>query len=103
MCYHKSVAATYQDLSAHYSAAFQSLTEDMEPIRTRFSILMSKKEYTKEETQELTWLQKTLNSFTDTGIKRYHENGFDFLPMPIITSGTPDQFKLFRWGLIPFF
>jgi putative SOS response-associated peptidase YedK len=104
MCYHKSFKATYEKLEKHYSASFQSITADLEPLRERFNTLMlSTVEHNKEVTQELTWLQKTLRSFTDTEFQRYHENGFDFLGSPIITAGEPEQFKLFRWGLIPFY
>ncbi len=31
----------------------------------------------------------------------YHENGFNHLPRPVITSGEPDRFSLYSWGLIP--
>jgi putative SOS response-associated peptidase YedK len=33
---------------------------------------------------------------------RYHENGFDFLPTPLLTTGKPDDLRLFNWGLIPY-
>jgi putative SOS response-associated peptidase YedK len=33
---------------------------------------------------------------------RYHENGFDFLATPIVTTGKPTDLQLFHWGLIPF-
>ncbi len=33
---------------------------------------------------------------------RFHENGFDFLPGPVITSGKPAEIQMFNWGLIPF-
>jgi putative SOS response-associated peptidase YedK len=91
----------------HYSASFASITSDLELVKERFDIMMSRDAkldpYSKEETQELTWLQKTLNSFTDNEFRRFHENGFDFLPTPIITAGAPEEFKFFRWGLIPFY
>ena len=32
---------------------------------------------------------------------RYHENGFDFFPGPVITRDTPRAIKMFHWGLIP--
>lgn len=48
-------------------------------------------------------MQKTIRSFSDDGFTRYHENGFDFLPTPVITAGQPENFKLFRWGLIPYY
>jgi putative SOS response-associated peptidase YedK len=88
---------------AYYSASFNSINEELTLIKERYSDLTATNAGTKEEVQELTWLQKTLSSFTETEFKRYHENGFDYLPTPIITAGNPDEFKLFRWGLIPFY
>jgi putative SOS response-associated peptidase YedK len=35
-------------------------------------------------------------------IRRYHENGFDFLPTPVVTAGKPDLLQDFNWGLIPY-
>jgi putative SOS response-associated peptidase YedK len=35
-------------------------------------------------------------------IRRFHENGFDFLSTPIVTSGKPELLQDFYWGLIPF-
>lgn len=32
---------------------------------------------------------------------RFYENGFDFLPGPIITAEQPNKIQLFDWGLIP--
>lgn len=107
MCYHKSLVVQYNKLLEHYSASFDSITEELVLIKERFSILMARDEklnpYSKEEIKELKDLQKIINSFTDTHYKRYHENGFDFHPSPIITVGEPDQFKFFRWGLIPYY
>jgi len=132
MCFHKSEVEKLNDLMAHYAASFQSITEDLEPIRERFHILMQKDDtlksigvthtevlnnqliqysqkdalpasLTKPELSELKWCLKTLSAFEKEGIYRYHENGFDYLPTPIITAGEPDKFKLFRWGLIPFY
>jgi hypothetical protein len=62
MCYHKSLVQKYNDLMSHYSASFESITEDLEPIKERFSIMMSldAASLSKEETKELTWLQKTI-------------------------------------------
>jgi putative SOS response-associated peptidase YedK len=34
-------------------------------------------------------------------IPTYYENGFDFSPGLVITAGRPQEFQLFRWGLIP--
>jgi putative SOS response-associated peptidase YedK len=106
MCYHKSLFAENDDLMAHYAASFESITEELEIIRERFSILMSKDTkagaFTKEETEELKWCDRALKSFTSTGYQRFHENGYDYLPAPVVTAGAPGVFKLFRWGLIPF-
>jgi putative SOS response-associated peptidase YedK len=33
---------------------------------------------------------------------RFHENGFDYLATPVLTTGKPDDLQLFNWGLIPF-
>lgn len=33
--------------------------------------------------------------------KHYHENGFDFLPGPIVTVSKPSELQMFNWGLIP--
>ncbi len=33
---------------------------------------------------------------------KFHENGFDFQPGPVITAGKPSEIQLFRWGLVPF-
>ena len=35
-------------------------------------------------------------------IRRYHENGFDFLATPIVTTGKPNLLQDFNWGLVPF-
>ena len=33
---------------------------------------------------------------------KFHENGFDFLPGPVITAGKPSEIQMFHWGLVPF-
>lgn len=33
---------------------------------------------------------------------RFHENGFDFLPGPVVTAGKPGEIQMFHWGLVPF-
>jgi len=105
MCYHKSLVDPYQALMDHYAASFESITEELDIIKERFSLLMSRDEkaypYTDDERAEMVCYQKTLQSFTGKEYRRYHENGFDYLPSPIITAGAPDKLKLFRWGLIP--
>lgn len=132
MCFHKSLAQKQQELLDHYSASFQYITEELEIIRERFIQLARKDEnlnslslnapeeiqnilvaysrkdslpahYNKQELYELKWCLKTLHGFRDDGIYRYHENGFDYLPSPVVTVGEPDKFKLFRWGLIPYY
>jgi putative SOS response-associated peptidase YedK len=132
MCYHKSLAQKQQELLDHYAASFQHITEEHEVIKQKFSNLIAKDEklgslslnspnelhdilvaysqkgslpdhYNKQELAELKWCLKNLVSFRDDGFYRYHENGFDYLSTPIITAGEPDHFKLFNWGLIPFY
>jgi len=132
VCYYKSLAQRESELLAHYAASFQAITDELEPIKERFSILMSKDEklgslslsapneihnlltlfsqkdslpssLTKQELSEMKWCFKSLSSFHDNGLHRYLENGFDYLPTPIITAGDPHNFKLFKWGLIPFY
>ena len=132
MCYHKSEAQKYNELMDHYSASFQSIKEELEYVKERFTILLRKDDrlvslgltnsneinnqlilysqkdalpgvYTKQDLSEMKWCLKTLSSFKEDGFYRYHENGFDYLPTPIITAGDPENFKLFKWGLIPFY
>ncbi len=132
MCFHKSFAKSEQDLLDHYSASFQSIHEDLEVIKEKFTALISKDgqlkaltlgrpnelhelltqysqkdalpaHYTKPELAEMKWQLKMLSAYRDGGLYRYYENGFDYLATPIITAGEPDRFKLFRWGLIPFY
>ncbi|MDH4091651.1 MAG: SOS response-associated peptidase [Cyclobacteriaceae bacterium] len=31
----------------------------------------------------------------------YHENGFDFLPSPVVAAGNPKSFEMMNWGFIP--
>ncbi|HEX8041588.1 MAG TPA: SOS response-associated peptidase [Chryseosolibacter sp.] len=33
---------------------------------------------------------------------KFHENGFDFLPGPVVTAGKPGEIQMFHWGLVPF-
>jgi putative SOS response-associated peptidase YedK len=132
MCYHKSLAKREQELLDHYEASFQYIDEGHEVIQQRFMSLVNKdgnlralslnspqeihnllvsysqkdslpSHYTKNELAELKWCLKTLFGFQDHGIQRFHENGFDYLPTPIITSGEPEHFKLFNWGFVPFY
>ncbi len=132
MCYHKSLVQDEQQLLDHYSASFESIKDDLELVRERFKILMMKDDrlgaiihssseeihnllvaysqkdalpafYNKQELSELKWCLKNLASYDNKGIHRYHENGFDYLSTPILTAGEPDTFKMFRWGLIPFY
>ncbi len=94
-------------LQDYYSASFDTLTTELDHYRDKFHELASRNNestpYTQRETEFLNWSNKLLSGFTATGIRRYHENGFDYLPMPVLTAGAPDKFKLFRWGLIPHF
>lgn len=132
MCFHKSQVQKFNELMDHYSASFHSIKEDLESVKERFAILMRKDDrlgslnltepneinnqlilysqkdalpsyYTKQELSEMKWHLKTLMAFREDGFYRYHENGFDYLPTPIITAGDPENFKMFKWGLIPFY
>lgn len=132
MCYHKSLAVKLDDLQTHYAASFQAVTEDLEIIKEKFEVLARKDgplnalslrdtseintllvaysqknslpaHYTKQELAELKYYLRTLSGYSDNALTRYHENGFDYLPTPILTVGEPDTFKMFRWGLIPFY
>lgn len=132
MCFHKSFAKEEQDLLNHYEASFQSIQEELELVKEQFTTLMQKNDqlaglsltqpdeihrvltafsqkdalpasYTKQELTELKGHLKTLSAYHDHRIDRYHENGFDYLPSPIVTAGEPDKFKMFKWGLIPYF
>jgi putative SOS response-associated peptidase YedK len=116
----------------HYQASFDSVHAELETLNERFSVLMAKDPqlnalpvanttnihellvqysqkdalppwYTRQDLAELKWHFKALSAFRDQGLYRYHENGFDHLPTPIVTAGQPDRFQLFRWGLIPHF
>ena len=100
----------------HYSASFHAIKDDLELVKEQFTALLKKDEklielglgepkalnnqliqysqkdalpsfYTKQELSEMKWCLKTLESFKEDGFSRYHENGFDYLPTPIITTG----------------
>lgn len=132
MCFHKSFAKSEQQQIEHYEASFKSIHTELGLLKERFSMLIEKDGvlrevglshtqtlhkllahysqkdglpacFSKPELAEMKYLFKTLSAFHDQGLYRYHENGFDYLPTPILTAGDPAQFKLFRWGLIPFF
>lgn len=132
MCFHKSLATKMTEQEEHYAASFESITEEIEYIKERFTILLNKDEllsakaitdtdalsaqltaysqkdalpavYSKQELSEMKWCLKALMSFKGDTFERYHENGFDYLPQPIVTAGEPGKFKMFRWGLIPYY
>ncbi len=107
MCFHKTLVQEFASLQDYYSASFDTLTTELDHYRDKFHELTSRNNeptpHTQRETEFLNWSNKLLSGFTATGIRRYHENGFDYLPMPVLTAGAPDKFKLFRWGLIPHF
>jgi putative SOS response-associated peptidase YedK len=132
MCFHKSQAQKLGEMMAHYSASFSAIHEEVEVMKERFQLLMRKdgqlnelglqntddvnklltqysqkdalpESLTKQELSDLKWYFKTLTSFGQDGVFRYHENGFDYLPTPIVTVGDPENFKLFKWGLVPFY
>jgi putative SOS response-associated peptidase YedK len=132
MCFHKSLALRMAEQEEHYAASFESITEEIDYIKERFTILLKKDEllrsrdlteidalntqlvaysqkdalpavYNKHELSEMKWCLKALTSFKGDRFERYHENGFDYLPQPVVTAGEPGKFKMFRWGLIPFY
>jgi putative SOS response-associated peptidase YedK len=41
------------------------------------------------------------DAFAERYSPHYHENGFDFLPSPVISVMEPKEFQLMNWGLIP--
>lgn len=118
---------------AHYQASFESITEEIELIREKFTLMLRKDDalnaigmtnmaelgsqllrynekgslpanLTKQELTQMRWYQRFLSAYRDdTTYERYYENGFDYFPTHIITAGEPDKFKMFHWGLIPFF
>ncbi len=107
MCFHKTLVQEFASLQDYYSASFDTLTTELDHYRDKLHELTSRNNqstpHTQSETEFLNWSNKLLSGLTPTGIRRYHENGFDYLPMPALTAGVPDKFKLFRWGLIPHF
>jgi len=133
MCYYKSEVEKYNELMAHYNASFQSITEEVAFIREKFTIILKKDDalaaigmrnseelglqllkynekhalpahLTKQELTEMRWYQRFLGAYDgDTTYERYYENGFDYFPTHVVTAGEPDQFKMFHWGLVPFY
>ena len=107
MCYHKSLVASYEQLASEYSASFSTIQEELDEYKGSYEELMardeSKEPYSKLEMSEMRAAQKTIQSFKEENYVRYHENGFDFLASPVITTDDLNNFKLMRWGFIPFF
>jgi putative SOS response-associated peptidase YedK len=63
--------------------------------------------YHKSQKQDLNYLADYYSASYAEVMKEvyqpnYHENGFDFLPSPVLTSGKPTELQLFHWGMIPF-
>ncbi len=132
MCNFKSEKQKYDELASHYDASFASITEEVDLIKEKFSIMLKRDDalkaiglenttelgmqmlryneknalpanLTKEELTEMRWYQRFLSAYNkDTEYERYYENGFDYFPTHVLTSGEPDKFKMFRWGLVPF-
>ncbi|MEJ1240882.1 SOS response-associated peptidase [Chryseolinea sp. T2] len=62
--------------------------------------------YHKSQTNSIDYLAEYYSvSYTDLMAElyqtHYHENGFDFLSSPIVTTENQDQLSPFNWGLIP--
>jgi putative SOS response-associated peptidase YedK len=133
MCNFKSEKQKHDELVSHYDASFASITEEVDLIKEKFSIMLKRDDalkaiglenstelgmqmlryneknalpanLTKEELTEMRWYQRFLSAYNnDTEYERYYENGFDYFPTHVLTAGEPDKFKMFRWGLVPFF
>jgi putative SOS response-associated peptidase YedK len=107
MCYHKSLVTTFDQLASEYAASFSSIQDELDEYKVSYEDLMARDEsklpYSKTEMAEMRAAQKTIDSFQDGKYVRYHENGFDFLGSPVITTGDPEHFTLMRWGFVPFF
>lgn len=62
--------------------------------------------YHKSQTNSIDYLAEYYTaSYTDLMAElyqtHYHENGFDFLPSPIVTAENKNELSPFTWGLIP--
>lgn len=116
----------------HYDGSFESITEELEVVKEKFTILLSKDDalkaigldntmelgtqliqytqkdalpatLTKDELTKMRWYQRFLSAYGDPVThERYYENAFDHFPTPMVTAGEPDKFKFFHWGLVPF-
>ena len=132
MCNFKSEKQKQDELVAHYDASFSSITEEVDLIKEKFSIMLKKDDalksigpgntnelglqllrynekdalpanLTKAELTEMRWYQRFLSAYDNDGAyERYYENAFDYFPTHVLTAGEPDKFKMFRWGLVPF-
>lgn len=120
----------YDHLLKEYEGSFQAIQSYLAPIRGRLSILMEKdaqiaqsslvhsdqlynlllryskkaerpEVYSSQEVTEMKRHIRDLERFQLNGISSYYENGFDRFATPVITSGDPQNFKMFHWGLIP--
>ena len=132
MCFHKSLVQRESKLIDHYQASFQSIHAELAAIKEQLLLGMAKDgplhslilaepqacydlltRYGREgelpahfTTADVATMKSQLNlimAFSGGGVARYHENGFNYLPTPVITAGEPHEFRFFRWGLIPFF
>ena len=132
MCNFKSEKQKQDELVALYDASFNSITEEVDLIKEKFSIMLKKDDalksiglgntnelglqllrynekdalpanLTKAELTEMRWYQRFLSAYDNDGAyERYYENAFDYFPTHVLTAGEPDKFKMFRWGLVPF-
>jgi putative SOS response-associated peptidase YedK len=97
----------YDTMMEYYQASIKAAAEEVELIRERFQILMSRDErvtpYTPEEIAELKFCQKTLQNFGEARYQAYNENGYDHAAGLIITADEPKKFTLSRWGLVASF
>jgi hypothetical protein len=117
----------------NYDASFQSIIEEVELIKEKFSVMLKKDDslkaigmddselpglqmlkyneknalpanLTKEELTEMRWYQRFLSAYYNSAAyDRYYEKGFDYFPTHVLTAGEPDKFKFYVRVLFRFF
>lgn len=97
----------YLSLKPRYETELKKLQEEglYDPLKTlgrqKKANDIMKQLFTLQELDFVKMYDKMKGSFSNEMITRYHENGYDYLPMPIITNRDPNDLKLYRWGFIP--
>lgn len=99
--------AIYLELKPRYETELKKLQEEglYDPIKTlgrqKKANDIMKQLFTLQELDFVKMYDKMKSGFSKDGITRYHETGYDYLPMPILINRDSNQFKLYNWGLIP--